>query len=72
MRHTALAMFFAHDLELARTVQRSIEASQVYSSSRKVKGRVQSNTIMTAVCGRADCVCRKCSTKDETVGTDNR
>ena len=59
--------------------QRSTQASQVCSSSRNVHGRVQSSTITTAVCGRADCGCRKCGTRavyegaDEgTVYTDNR
>lgn len=43
--------------------QCSIQVSQVYSSSRKDHGRVQSSTIMTAVRGRADCGGKKCDTR---------
>lgn len=43
--------------------QCSIQVSQVYISSRKDHGRVQSSTIMTAVCGRADCGGKKCDTR---------
>jgi hypothetical protein len=51
----------------------------VCKSSRKVQGRVQSSTIMTAVWGRADWGCKKCDKRavyegeDEgTVYTDKR
>ena len=59
-------MLFTDDLELTRTV---IQLGQVCNPSRKAHGRVQSSTIMTAVCKRADCDRRKRGTRYVYKGT---